>query len=414
MKVLMLTASYWPDPGGGAERQCRKLTHALVAQGVACTVVTARTAWSRPARERDGAVEILRLGALAPLERMTRRHGDAFERLLWKRLRLDPRRWKPAVAALLFWAQFLPKYVARCSYISALRRTVRPGGITGDVLHVHESSWLAGVAVEAGRRLGIPVLCKEASFPVLGAIGYDTPGRRRWQRLRREAVFQAQTPAGAAALEAAGIPAARIHVVPNGVERPGATAEVRANREVLYVGNFSQGAHWKAFDVLIEAWAQVHREEPAARLVLAGGGDTTGWRDYARRLGCDGAMEFLGPTDQPEALYARAALLVLPSRVEGLSNVLLEAQARGVPAVVSDIPGNVAVVTDGDNGLVVPVNDAPALARAILRLLREPDLRAMLGAGARRRVETEFVIDRIAARLAGLYSSLNEEPPCAF
>lgn len=414
MKVIMLTASYWPDPGGGAERQCRKLTHALAAMGLACTVVTARTARGRPARDRDGAVEILRLGALAPLERAARRCGDAFERFLWERLRLDARRWKPAVAAVRFWMQFVPNHLARRSFIAALRRLARQGGLDADVLHVHESSWLAGVAVELGRRTGVPVLAKEASFPVLGVIGYDTPGRRRWDRLRREACFQAQTPAGADALAAAGLPRSRIHVVPNGVERAVTTADVRANTGVLYIGNFSQGAHWKAFDVLIDAWALVHREAPDARLTLAGGGDTSGWHDYARRLGCDAALRFVGATDRPEALYAQAAFLVLPSRVEGMSNVLLEAQAAGLPAVVSGIPGNRAVVDDGANGLVVPVNDAPALAAAILRLLREPDLRARLGEGARRRVESEFAIDRVAARLAGLYASLKGAPPCAF
>jgi glycosyltransferase involved in cell wall biosynthesis len=328
-------------------------------------------------------------------------------------VRLDPRRWKPAVAAFRFWAQFVPNYLARRSFIGALRHALRPGAIAADVLHVHESSWLAGVAVEAGRRLGVPVLCKEASFPVLGVIGYDTPDRRHWDALRREACFQSQTPAGAAALEAAGVPASRVRVVPNGVERPGATADVRANSGVLYVGNFSQGAHWKAFDVLIEAWAIVRREAPGAQLTLAGGGDTTGWRDYARRLGCEASMIFTGPTDRPEAFYQRAAFLVLPSRVEGMSNVLLEAQAWGLPAVVSDIPGNLAVVDDGVNGLVAPVNDAPALARAILRLLREPDLRARLGEGARRSVDGEFAIDRVAARLASLYAALRERPSCA-
>jgi glycosyltransferase involved in cell wall biosynthesis len=175
------------------------------------------------------------------------------------------------------------------------------------------------------------------------------------------------------------------------------------NCEVLYVGNLSQGAHWKAFDILIQAWAVVSRQIPDAHLTLVGGGDPTPWEALAARLGCRGSLSFAGRTEHPEDFYRRAAAFVLPSRVEGMSNALLEAQSWGLPCVVSDIPGNTAVVSDGVNGLVVPAGDAPALAGALVRLLGDPTLRTRLGAVARRRAEEEYDEERVVSRLIGIY-----------
>ena len=80
-----------------------------------------------------------------------------------------------------------------------------------------------------------------------------------------------------------------------------------------------------------------------------------------------------------------------------------------MPAVVSDIPGNRAVVVDGETGLVGPAGDAEALAHALIRLLSDPDLRRRLGAAARRRMETEFGIAAVARQLSNLYGRLAVE-----
>jgi glycosyltransferase involved in cell wall biosynthesis len=89
-----------------------------------------------------------------------------------------------------------------------------------------------------------------------------------------------------------------------------------------------------------------------------------------------------------------------------MSNALLESQSWGIPAVVSAIPGNRAVVDDETNGLVVPVDDARALAAAIVRLLADPALRARLGGQARQRMIRDFSIASVAARIASLYREI--------
>ena len=145
------------------------------------------------------------------------------------------------------------------------------------------------------------------------------------------------------------------------------------------------------------------------RLRLYGGGDATPWKRLAEQEGCGDSVEFAGPTDDLPARFLENGFLVLPSRVEGLSNVLLEAQAAGLPAVVSDIGGNVAVVRHGETGLVVPVDDPVALAEAMVRMHRSAEWRGNMGRAARQRIEAEFAIDRIAERLEAVYRRVLQE-----
>jgi glycosyltransferase involved in cell wall biosynthesis len=137
-----------------------------------------------------------------------------------------------------------------------------------------------------------------------------------------------------------------------------------------------------------------------------GGGDAAPWRAHARELGCESTVVFAGRVEDPGPFYKQASVFVLPSRQEGLSNALLEAQSWGVPAVVSDIPGNRAVVRDGENGVVVPVGDESALAAALLRLLGEPSSRAAMGRSGRAQMEKSFAMDKVIQHLEDTYQAI--------
>jgi glycosyltransferase involved in cell wall biosynthesis len=246
------------------------------------------------------------------------------------------------------------------------------------------------------------VLAKTATLSCREVLGYDVPLRRTFSRARRDCRFLALNQYLADDLQANGVPQDRIFLVPNGVGIPERTEAPPASKDVLFVANFSQGVEQKAFDVLLNAWDIVVKEEPAARLFMVGAGDRTHWEHMVKAMRLESSALFTGWTPDPAEYYRSAALFVLPSRSEGMSNALLEAQSWGMACVVSDIPGNRAVVEDGCNGLVVPAGDGPALAQAILRLLSDDRLREKLGCNARQRMIAHFSIESVAFRLRGI------------
>ena len=272
-----------------------------------------------------------------------------------------------------------------------------------DVLHTHVADWNAGFAGWIGHRLGIPAVAKAAFLPAFAPVR-GVPLAGTWARWRLRIRYIALMESMADDLAAQGVPRGNIRVVPNGVALPVEPARPEIHSTVLYVGNLTQGVSHKAFDVLLDAWSRVAPARPEARLVIAGAGDPTPWRTMAERLGCGASIHFAGYVDDLSGRYREAALLVLPSRGEGMSNALLEALAWGLPAVVSDIPGNRELVSDKVNGRVVPSGDAGSLAQALLDLLGDPGVRQRLGAAARERIRKNYSIEIVVDRLCACYA----------
>jgi glycosyltransferase involved in cell wall biosynthesis len=113
---------------------------------------------------------------------------------------------------------------------------------------------------------------------------------------------------------------------------------------------------------------------------------------WTRRPG----LTWLGHIEDIATLWRAAHIATLPSHREGLPGALMEAAACGRPLVATDAPGCREICIADQTGLLVPIEDAPALARAILRLAQSPELRARLGAAARQLVE-----DKLSARIIG-------------
>ncbi len=179
--------------------------------------------------------------------------------------------------------------------------------------------------------------------------------------------------------------------------------------QILSVGRLVEK---KGTDDLLAALAHLPAELHW-RLCHIGGGELGGaMRARARALGLDARIDWLGAQPQERVLraYRDADLFVLASRVaargdrDGQPNVLMEAQSQGL-ACVSTRAGAIAeLIRDGETGCLVPPGDPAALAAALERLIRAPDLRLRLGAAGGRRVRQDFAmeagIDALAARLA--------------
>src|SRR5262245_5557270 len=191
--------------------------------------------------------------------------------------------------------------------------------------------------------------------------------------------------------------------------RPGRTGNGAADcLRLLTVG---RAVPKKGFDTLLKALALL---PPALcwRLSHIGSGtDTEALKALAATLGIGDRIDWRGTLDQPEVLqaYRNADLFVLPCRIaengdrDGLPNVLVEAASQRMAMVSTTVSGIPELITDGVEGLLVPPDDAPALAQALLRLMRDPTLRDALGRNAERRVRSEFDHRRSIAFLLALF-----------
>ena len=169
----------------------------------------------------------------------------------------------------------------------------------------------------------------------------------------------------------------------------------------LLVATLARLAPWKGVDVLIEALARARRSAPSLRLLVVGDGDE---RQQLERLAAplDGAVRFVSevPRERAVALLGAADALALCSAYEGLSHVLLEAMEAAKPIVATAVGGNLELIRDGENGLLVPYGDAEALAKTLLRLVSEPGLGSQLGRRARADAEARAWPRLVDATLA--------------
>jgi glycosyltransferase involved in cell wall biosynthesis len=170
----------------------------------------------------------------------------------------------------------------------------------------------------------------------------------------------------------------------------------------------------KGIRPLVEAQAMLHAKGLNTRLLLAGDYDPTNrtaipiadLEAFARQPG----VEWLGHVDDIAGFWARCHIAALPSRREGLPKALLEAAALGRPLIATDVPGCRDVAIDGETGLLVPVDDADALANAIETLVRDPALRVTMGQAGRRLVEKHFSSTAIGGEIAAIYRDMAELP----
>jgi glycosyltransferase involved in cell wall biosynthesis len=147
----------------------------------------------------------------------------------------------------------------------------------------------------------------------------------------------------------------------------------------------------KGHTVLLDAFAQVYRELPTARLVCVGDGDLRAELEAkTERLGLGAAVRFVGFQTNVADWLALADFTVLPSLFEGMPLAPIESLAAGRAVVATAVDGTPEAVIDGVTGLTVPVGDVGRLADAIVRLARDPDLRRRFGREGRKLVETRF------------------------
>jgi glycosyltransferase involved in cell wall biosynthesis len=198
-----------------------------------------------------------------------------------------------------------------------------------------------------------------------------------------------------------GIPASRIEVLPNGVDSIDVPGVEREDGRVLFVGRLERE---KGVLGALSVFRELAATVPGMRGVVVGAGSLEA--EVRRAVSAsNGRVEYLGSLDRAVLYreYARAAVVVMPSRFEGLGMVALEAQSAGTPVVGYDVDGLRDAV--GGGGILVPAGDLPALRDAVAALLGDPGRRSELGDRGREAMRAEQSWDSVAARLEEIYSA---------
>jgi glycosyltransferase involved in cell wall biosynthesis len=282
-----------------------------------------------------------------------------------------------------------------------------------DLVHVHSRRGADRLGGLAARRAGVPaVLTRRVDRPIgpLAALKY-----RNYDRVI------AISTAIRRQLEGAGIAPARLALIRSAVDpqllEPAWSRERLAREFALdprgqLVGCIAQLIPRKGHDLLIQAWRDVARACPGARLLLFGQGPLEArLRRSIRAAGLDGSVILAGFRADLPAFIGRLDLLAHPALEEGLGLAVLEAEAAGVPVVAFRAGGVPEIVADGRTGYLVRAGDVQALGIALTELIQNDARRRAFGEAAWAWVAKEFrVADMVSAHLT-LYKELTETDP---
>ena len=207
----------------------------------------------------------------------------------------------------------------------------------------------------------------------------------------------------------------KVYIVRPGVDTSVFYPERTVNKEpgiseIVFVGSLRRSHRHKGLHILLRAFSQVRKALPC-RLRIVGSGDAEpDYRALCQQLGVGEETEFLGAisNDELRAVYSSADVAVLPSLnpAEGFGMVLTEAQACGTPVIGSRVGGVPEALREGETGLLVPPDDAPALSEALLRLLSDPGARQRFGQAGHAWVHRELAWNVLARETMGVFRSV--------
>jgi glycosyltransferase involved in cell wall biosynthesis len=279
-----------------------------------------------------------------------------------------------------------------------LRRAVRGA----DVLHTHAHFSLNVLGRVAGRLAGARVV---AHMHIENAF---RPGRSRHAQIALDnatarlcSAIVAVSDATRTSLLRQGYPARRVVTIHNGVEPAAPVGAVRLAQGPIVL-EVARLAEVKGQRQLIRAMERIDATAVLVGSDLEAGGH---YERELRRIAEDARVVFAGYREDVPALLAGCDVFCLPSSMEGLPLVVLEAMAHARPVVATAVGGTPELVVDGETGILVAPGDVDALASALDGLLRDPDRARRMGEAGLARVRAEFNADTLTARVLSLYAA---------
>jgi len=179
---------------------------------------------------------------------------------------------------------------------------------------------------------------------------------------------------------------------------------LKINDEVV-IGFAGRLVPAKGLNYLFSALKQIQDKHPnIAFLVVGDGAQRIELETLAKELKVK--TIFAGWQSDMLPYYALMDIFVLPSLFEGLPNVILEAMAMKTPVIATDVGGNPDVLSNGENGFIVPARDVSKLAFALTKLVENDDMRAKIGMKNRQKVEKDFQWSRTVEKIEKVYSEV--------
>ncbi|MGZ3235590.1 MAG: TIGR04063 family PEP-CTERM/XrtA system glycosyltransferase [Croceibacterium sp.] len=317
---------------------------------------------------------------------------------------------------------------AHAQAIVRLAREWRP-----DILHAHSPALSGMAALKAARALGVPLVYEIRAFWEDAAVGNGT-GRAGSIKYRVTRELENHVISGADAvmticrglrddLIARGYPQERIGVMPNGVDlnlfgtpppRDAALArelKLDAGPVIGFIGSFYD---YEGLDDLIAAMPSLVRQQPAAKLLLVGGGPMeAALRAQAEASSVASSIRFVGrvPHDQVERYYSLCDVMAYPRKRSRLTELVtplkpLEAMAQERIVAASDVGGHRELVTDGLTGVLFPPDDPEACADALATLLARSGEWPAMRSVARAHVAAHHDWERNVLRYQDVYQAL--------
>lgn len=288
-----------------------------------------------------------------------------------------------------------------------------------EVVHAHDL-WANLMGIPAARLAGAPLVL--SSQRDLAHLWWYTPARTRVIRLIHRLSTRVITNSDAVRQHVIAqfrIPSQRVAILRNGVDFD-RFARARTDRKELFPGLPSEcrlvvvvanmHSSVKGHHDLVEAARSVCRQLPRVTFVLVGEGqERQKIQEHVRGSGLEGNFLFLGYRKDVPELLSCSDLSVLPSKAEGFPNAILESLAAGLPVVATRVGGTAEMIEDGVDGLLVPPKDPHALADAIVRLLRDPQLARRLARAGQEKARCQYRFDRLVRELRQIYGRLAPE-----
>ncbi len=401
-RVLMVLLDAPPSQLGGAEIQAWNLSQQLLAQGMQVNILTKKTFREKQKEQQYEGITIYRIAFFLPylitiISRFQRRifnkifpPNKELQYIYGKVWGCDAYMYGTIFffSALLFFWKHKKQF---------------------DILHVHTIEWLAPVVTILGIIFKKKIIIKDSTMNGFEKLRFTIGGKFFQKIMIQHCYFIAMTNFIEQNFLKNGIPKEKIFRIPNGINiSSDVSSIVEEQYTCLFVGNLYQEPA-KGMDILLGAWKEVVVKYPTAILKIVGQGNIKKYENDAKELGISKNVVFYGKQNNVSDFLKTATIFVLPSRREGMSNALMEAMLYGKPCIATDISGNQDLIQNGENGILVPVNNKNELAKAILYLLKNDEIRKRIREKAKITIEKNYMIEHIASKYIQTYNTIFNE-----